>query len=372
MPPARRLDGIQWLRAIAASLVVVEHTKNAISTEYLKLAPVDSPLSLFPFSAGVDLFFVISGFIMAYASAPLFGRAGGWRVFLLRRLARIVPLYWLTTSFMIAVFVVLGSRAWGGASWSSMLSSYLFLPAANAEGEALPLFVIGWTLNYEMAFYAVFALFIGFRAKTALWLTAATIATIAALGLLLAPAALPLRFWANPIILEFVAGIGLYGLYRMGALRLSLPLRLAFLAVALGLLALHPADPELWRALVWGGPAALLVIVALAWSEAAQTGGKGSRADIAGDLSYAVYLAHLPVVLTAEAALRALMPSTGWVWFGLFPALVAGGTLVAAALLHVLIERPILRAARRVSLPPPTEAAIRTPLPNSATTASPN
>jgi peptidoglycan/LPS O-acetylase OafA/YrhL len=372
MAPTRRLDGIQWLRAVAAGLVVVEHVKNAISTEYLRLSPAESPLSLFPFSAGVDLFFVISGFIMAYASAPLFGRPGGWRVFLLRRLARIVPLYWLVTSFMLLVFMMLGNRAWSGASWWSVFASYLFWPAANADGEAFPLFVIGWTLNYEMAFYAVFALFIGFRATTALWLTAATITGIAALGLLLAPASLPLRFWSNPIILEFAAGIGLYGLHRLGGLRLARPVRLALAAVALGMLVLHPDDPGPWRMLIWGGPAVLLVAAALAWNEASATTGAGSRADLAGDLSYAVYLAHLPIVLVAATAFRAHMPAAGWVWLGLFPALVAAGTLLAALLLHRLVERPILQAARRASLPQPTEAALRTPLPNSGSAASPN
>lgn len=372
MAPTRRLDGIQWLRAIAAGLVVVEHTKNAVSTSYLKLAPADSPLSLFPFSAGVDLFFVISGFIMAYASGPLFGREGGRRIFLLRRLARIVPLYWLATSFMLAVFVLIGSRAWSGASWPSIAASYLFLPAANAEGNPFPLFAIGWTLNYEMAFYAVFALFIGFRPLTALWATAATIAGVAALGLLLAPVSLALRFWSDPIILEFVAGIALYGLHREGYLRLARPVQWGLAAIALALLALVPDDPGLWRALAWGGPAALLVGAALAWSETAAASSGDARATLAGDLSYGVYLAHFPVVLIAETALRALAPAQAWVWFCLFPALVAGATLSAAALLHAGIERPVLRAARRVSVSTPAEPGLRMPLPSSATGASRN
>lgn len=372
MAPTRRLDGIQWLRAIAAGFVVVEHSRNAIASAYLGLSPAASPLSLFPFSAGVDLFFVISGFIMAYSSAPLFGREGGWRVFLLRRTARIVPLYWLTTSFMLVVFIAIGSPAWSGASFASLIASYAFLPAPNADGRPFPLFVIGWTLNYEMAFYAVFALFIGFRERPALLLTAATIVAIAALGLLLAPVSLPLLFWSNPIILEFVAGIALHALYRAGVLRFAGPVRFALAALAIGVLVVHPDDPGLWRALVWGGPATLLVAVALAWSETSRSVAAASRADLAGDLSYAVYLAHLPVVLTLQTALPALLPAAGWVWFGLFPALVIIGTLASATLLHRLVERPILRAARRVSLPPPTEAGIRTPLPSCATGASPN
>ena len=157
----QRLDGIQWLRAAAAALVVVEHAKNAISTEFLGLHPDRSPLSFFPFSAGVDIFFVISGFIMAYSSAALFERQGGRRIFLLRRVARIVPIYWLVTSLMLLMFAAMGSRMWSESGWSTIAAAYLFIPAANPDGAPFPLLVIGWTLNYEMAFYVVFALFIG-------------------------------------------------------------------------------------------------------------------------------------------------------------------------------------------------------------------
>ncbi len=206
----QRLDGIQWLRGAAAALVVVEHAKNAISTELLKLTPGESPLSIFPFAAGVDIFFVISGFIMAHASAQLFGRPGSWRPFMIRRIARIAPLYWLLTSVMIVLFAAIGSRMWRESSWGAIAASYLFLPASNPEGQAFPMLVTGWTLNYEMAFYVVFALFIGFGRSVALSLTVATILAVAMSGLVFAPTATALRFWTDPIILEFAAGIGLF------------------------------------------------------------------------------------------------------------------------------------------------------------------
>ncbi len=131
----QRLDGIQWLRGAAAALVVVEHAKNAISTELLKLAPGQSPLSIFPFAAGVDIFFVISGFIMAHASAPLFGRPGSWRPFMIRRIARIAPLYWLLTSVMIILFAATGSRMWRESNWAAIAASYVFIPADNPKAR---------------------------------------------------------------------------------------------------------------------------------------------------------------------------------------------------------------------------------------------
>ncbi len=341
----QRLDGIQWLRAAAASLVVIEHAKNAISTDYLKVTPALSPLSFFPFAAGVDIFFVISGFIMAHASAPLFGRSGSWRPFLIRRVARIVPLYWLVTSLMILLFFATGSRMWRESSWSTMAASYLFIPATNPDGAIFPMLVTGWTLNFEMAFYVIFAVFIGFSRGVALSLISATMVAIVAFGLVGKPTSTVLAFWTDPIILEFVAGIGLFALRQHASPWLGQlgPVSRAILAiVALLALALQPPYAGPWRALTWGIPAAMLVMAAL---PGPITGQPSRIANVAGDLSYAIYLVHLPVVLVLQHILRRL-PVEAWVWFGLFPVLVALGTLAAAWALHVIIERPILTAAR--------------------------
>lgn len=341
----QRLDGIQWLRGAAAALVVVEHAKNVISTELLKLAPGESPLSIFPFAAGVDIFFVISGFIMAHASAPLFGRPGSWRPFMIRRIARIAPLYWLLTSVMIVLFAAIGSRMWRESGWGAIAASYLFLPANNPEGQIFPMLVTGWTLNYEMAFYAVFALFIGFGRPVALSLTVATILLVAGLGLAFAPTATALRFWTDPIILEFAAGIGLFALFQRTGLTLGGGMRAALVILAVVALALQPPYAAgLARALGWGVPAVMIVAAAL---PGRLTPPPSRGAEIAGDLSYAIYLVHLPVVLVLQHLLRRWPDPL--VWFGLFPVLVAILTIAAAWLLHATVERPILRAARRMT-----------------------
>jgi peptidoglycan/LPS O-acetylase OafA/YrhL len=344
----QRLDGIQWLRGAAALLVVIEHAKNAISVDFFKLAPDRSPLSIFPFAVGVDIFFVISGFIMAHASAPLFARAGSWRPFMIRRIARVAPLYWLVTTIMIALFFATGSRMWRESGWGAMAASYLFLPATNPEGATFPMLVTGWTLNYEMAFYAVFALFIGFSRGVALSLTAGTIVGAVALGLALKPSSIALAFWTDPIIFEFVAGIGLFAAWNHGRLALGPFARKALVVSAIVALALQaPYGAGHWRALIWGGPALMLVAAALP----SRGEGAGSRwAELAGDLSYATYLVHLPVILVLQHLLRR-WPADALLWFGLFPALVALITFASAWILHAVVERPILRWARRTTAP---------------------
>ena len=118
---------------------------------------------LFPWLAGVDIFFVISGFIMVYASSRWFGSARAPRVFLAHRIARIVPLYWATMMVYLAVLLLtpwlLNSEY---LAPHFVIASFLFIPAARPDGLVQPLYSLGWTLNYEMFFYALFAIAIAF------------------------------------------------------------------------------------------------------------------------------------------------------------------------------------------------------------------
>ena len=100
-PPRRgreSLSLVQILRALAALAVALDHLTFELARQFKwQAAP-------FPFSAGsagVDVFFVISGFVIVYVSEPLFGKPWAPACFLGRRLARIVPLYWSTTAVVL-------------------------------------------------------------------------------------------------------------------------------------------------------------------------------------------------------------------------------------------------------------------------------
>src|SRR5580700_9067411 len=101
-----KLPHIQLLRAFAALCVVAFHAQNDASVVAARLGKAFTRSEAFPWLAGVDIFFVISGFIMVYASARLFGSAQGPRIFLAHRIARIVPLYWATTMLYLAVVLL--------------------------------------------------------------------------------------------------------------------------------------------------------------------------------------------------------------------------------------------------------------------------
>jgi exopolysaccharide production protein ExoZ len=155
-PTLNRILLLQGLRAAAALSVTVHHM---LHEPYGSIAI--AWLSNLPWQSGVDVFFVISGFVIVHSSARLFGAAGASRVFLWRRLARIVPLYWVVTMAFLVVDVMfphgLNSPSPG---LLQILASYAFIPWPAENGLIQPVYSLGWTLNYEMMFYAVFALFL--------------------------------------------------------------------------------------------------------------------------------------------------------------------------------------------------------------------
>lgn len=330
------LIGLQYLRGVAALMVVYFHAVGPVE----RLTGVALPVSIS--ASGVDLFFVLSGCVMWLSTH---GRAVGPGQFLLNRLVRVAPLYWILTLLVaglaLALPALLRSTAFDPAH---LAASLLFLPWPNPRYPGLfPVIIPGWTLNYEMFFYAVFALGLGRgRARTVAWT-----ATLFAL-LILAGAAFrlptPLAFWSDPIVLEFLLGAAL-GLAHGGGLRLGAGARLALgLAGIAGFAAFASIEPAgLARPLLAGLPAAMLVA-------AAALGRTGAQPPLhplvlLGDASYALYLVH-PFALRAvrEAASRlGLAPYLGGIGIG---ALMLGGSAAAAILIYRLVERPLTRRLR--------------------------
>ncbi|MCJ2084990.1 acyltransferase [Methylobacterium sp. E-005] len=353
---------IQILRAVAALMVVWHHARH--ETDLMVQRGAGPPLesgTLLPWWGGVDLFFVISGLVIVLASGRLFGSARGRTQFLAHRIARVVPLYWLVSLFYLGLALarpdLLGEAAALVHQPATLLASFLFWPAARPDGAVQPLYGLGWTLNYEAFFYVLFAAGLGFgRRGAVVWLVVA-LALLVAAGSTLPDLPLPVRFWANPIVLEFAAGAGLALAYRDG-LRLSVPFRivlavlgLAGLVLAARLLAgLGEADGVL-RPLLVGVPAALLVASALGpGRDTAQVGRLPvpTRAlAMLGDASYALYLVH-PFALrfVRETLLRLgatppLYPYGGMV-------VMLGASVAAALLVHRSVEAPLTRWLRRV------------------------
>ncbi|WP_108223461.1 acyltransferase family protein [Cereibacter johrii] len=333
---SQRLEALQACRMIAAVAVVLFHANNFV----LPLRLYDGGTLWRGFGmgyAGVEFFFVLSGFIIAHIHAADIGRPERAGRFLQKRFLRIYPSYWIVLSALILIYVALeGTVAPSRLSPAALLRDYLLIPAPQG-----PLLSVAWTLKHEILFYLVFVLFIlkreiGF-AVFALWLAGT-------LSQSLAPFEAPLfATLFSPYNILFVMGVAAARLHR----RLPESLVRPFLAIGGAgflLVGLSEQFLVLWplplRCLAYG-LAAAAVIAALARAQLSAPG----WCVFLGDASYAIYLVHLPVmnmvaVPLARTGLQGFLPPA--VLFVLLVALA----ILAGALFHRTVERGLLAALR--------------------------
>jgi exopolysaccharide production protein ExoZ len=336
---------LQVLRALAALSVAMLHAQHDAATLAERSGRSFTPAAAFPWEAGVDVFFVISGFIMVYASARLFGTPDGWRLFLARRIARIVPIYWAVTTVYLAIALLapalLNVEFIG---WGRVLASYLFIPVARPDGLVQPLYGLGWTLNYEMFFYTLFGLAVAWPQRSAVVGLGAGLVGLVVIGSLFGPLPQPFGFWTHPVMLEFVYGMALALLYTSGLRLAGLPRALLAAAAILALVAvasLVGAAAMSFRQVFYGVPAAMLVAaVAFGRERRAEKSRPALLGAAVGDASYALYLIH-PFVIRAgrEGILRTGL--SGAIGPGLFIALSLAAAAVASLLVYRFFERPL-------------------------------
>jgi len=341
-----QLYGIQVLRAFAAFMVAVHHVQPDAAVLAQRSGASFTPSHLLPWMAGVDIFFVVSGFIMVHSSEKLFDTVDGPRLFLLRRLARIVPLYWATTTLFLLVALALPATLNSGApSFLQIASSYLFWPTLSTEGQVQPIYSLGWTLNYEMLFYALFGLALFLPRPVVV--QAVTLALIMLVGAerLAGPLPLPFGFWGQPIVLEFAAGMGLALLRQRG---FRLPGEYRWLVAGLALAILLIAAPLAGTLTSWttfllhGSAAALLVLAAASGSgQSAPSAMVRGLAEV-GDASYALYLIHPFAIRGLREVFLRIAPG----WPLLFVLVALSAAVIAALLVYYGFERPMTRRLR--------------------------
>ena len=286
-----KLLTLQAARGVAANVVVLGHL---FATEAV-FRGADIPyFSIVYGSSGVDLFFVLSGFIMVAVA----GRQVGPLVFLSRRVARIYPTYWLATFAMLALAIV-SPTILAALEQSSLWRSLLLLPAVNH-----PLLGAGWTLVHEMYFYLVFASFLAMRIPTMVGLVGwglIVVATTIAVPDQIAASPL-LQVIAHPLTAEFMMGalVGVLWLNsRMPGARFAAIIGLAALPIEIAAGYLFPehtiiSGPHFddLRVLVFGFPS-MLIIYGLAAAERRAPALRTPSLMVAfGDWSYSTYLMH--------------------------------------------------------------------------------
>ncbi len=315
---------IQYLRALAASAVVCFHVSEQFGGPFATGA------------AGVDVFFVISGFIMWVTTARK--PVGPWR-FIGRRITRIVPVYWIVTLLTAAGILIKPQFFYGHIlSAENLVGSLFFLPVLQRDALH-PVVIQGWTLCYEMMFYVVFALILFLGQRWRFGVLVGFLAAIAVLHFLLPQGYA--RSYTDPIVLEFAAGIVVGRLWLQGV-RPSLGLALLMLGGGFLLLAVSSLlDPGMPRVVAWGVPA-MLIVAGAVFAERARPFRPTALLSFLGDASYSIYLWHVLVgIVVTGAVLRLGVPMV------LQPGLILVLTLALSAMLYLIVEEPLIRLLHR-------------------------
>ncbi len=325
----RVLVGIQVLRAAAALAVLLHHAFEKLGVRFAVGA------------AGVDVFFIISGFIILHS---LHARPMAPGAFLWNRTARIVPLYWAVT-LGITLIALLAPALMPGLrpdAWR-LVASLLFIPHHNPDGDIFPLLVPGWTLNYEVFFYALAALAWAAPVAWRLRIFFGALLALVAAGLVLRPENPVLATWTSGLLLQFAAGGALALAFSRGVVpgrAVGAALLLTGIAGYAGL-EWSAWYSERWRFLAWGLPAFCIVLGALALEPRREAAWMGALRRL-GDASYSIYLLHT-LVVAAMFRLVAPHSPTAFVL-----AAMAAAVLVGLASFR-LFEQPVGRWLRGFS-----------------------
>jgi len=349
-----KLLTIQVLRGIAASMVALGHAM----IEVPKLAGFAGPVTTFNHGFGVDIFFAISGFIMMYTAGEGFGSAAGRKKFVLARLTRIVPIYWLLTTAVLAITLMAPAIFNSPTPTLQVLfGSYFFLPVPNAVGEAQPILAVGWTLNYEMMFYTLFALAMFLPRRLGAPILLGLLALLAIVGAVIRPGSVMLAFWTNSIILEFGFGIAI-ALICPWLARASRQTGVALMAAGFAFfVAMHfgPDTAQMPRFVINGIPAAVIVVGGVI-CDLRHRSIAIAPLILLGDASYSLYLSHMFSVRGVRIAWNILHLPPVAPLFCLAAFVVA---VIVGLALALSFELPLHRFARRrlsgirVSVPTP-------------------
>ncbi|MGD0443637.1 MAG: acyltransferase [Edaphobacter sp.] len=349
--PSRRIVSIQVCRGLAALLVVLTHIHGIEETHF-----ASHHLRLFGYGdIGVDIFFVISGIVIAAVTAGKFGSPHNAAVFLYHRLARIFPIFWLyNTLSLLANHLAPMADNIPQRSFN-LLPSYLLIPTS------LPMPLLqGWTLSFEVYFYFAVTLLLLVPERIAPWLLGLWGIAVVALKLHIGLSPSPIvTLLINPSVLEFLAGYALFHLYRRSRLHPAagiLLLTAAFLLLVAIIFHDNPVaivnDP--WKRPFLYGTFSILLLFGALELERSRIIRYLPLFNSIGDWSYSIYLSHVLVLAVIARIIERLLPHPTAIFAILLIGLPA--VILVGYLSYTFIEKPLLTLLYKPVSSPQTPA----------------
>jgi exopolysaccharide production protein ExoZ len=332
----RELLSIQYLRAVAGLMVVLHHARNHKPWLFNPLEGYGA------FAWGVDIFFVISGFIMYVAD-----RNENPFDFLRKRAIRVIPLYWCATIALFLIntgFDVFSSET---AQWLHVLKSLAFIPHYNLSNPDIifPYLIPGWALNYIMLFYFIF--FVALISGRIIYLTSAAMAGLILTGFLFEFNGPVMISYTNPIILEFLIGVWIASMYLRGYLhkRTKWLLPVGFICLLLLPVVIGQFP------LIYGYAKIVFSSMVIAGAVSLVRTPKSQFGKLLGDASYSIYITHTVISLTVAGKLWYRVPVEGWIQFVGWVVVSLCISTAVGVFVYLYFEKPMFKWLRNRWMP---------------------
>ncbi len=323
------IHSIQMLRAVAAASVVYFHISNPVKFG----------------SFGVDVFFVLSGFVIAMVIGTTRPSAA---TFMRDRLTRIIPLYWILSCLVFAAaFVAPYLFNSTTADLGNLVKSLLFVPYYKENGLLYPILFVGWSLNYEIAFYLAMALSL-VLARAHPFLVGGTIVLVLfGAARAIGPVTAMTEFLSNERVVEFAMGLAVWHVTRK-RFTVPGPLAAAGCAASYGLMAFFEAArvDAPWL-ILYGLPSVVLLICTVQLDRYVRNGRVVRVLTHLGNASYATYLSH-PYVVELARKVAPRLSDTFTINTVAGTVITLAAALSVGSILYVVLDKPAVRLARRL------------------------
>lgn len=317
------LEGVQFLRFFAAFIVMLTH-----ATFYVG-ARIDSSFPLWNDGAqGVPIFFVISGLVMSLSAGKLIAEKNGYKAFLYQRFIRIVPLYWAVNAFKIIGLLVAPAAIVAAPDVLNIILSLLFVFSRNADGVVETFYGVGWTLNYEMSFYLVFALAMFVRVKP-VYFASTVLAVCIALSYVRLESWPAMTFLFNKIVINFIWGLVIA---ELRIRRMTIGRRAAITLTVIGLVLVFFPPPIYLCGIQYAA-----LVTGIVFLEPAIKGRIPRVLIFGGNASYSLYLVHPMIGVIVAIALAKM--KVGSPIIAIIAICVV--CLTVASFTYIFFEKPI-------------------------------
>lgn len=337
-----KLNGVQYLRGYAAILVVINHLWPHNGYIYKKLNFENIG------GFGVDIFFVISGFIMAYTLNDFTKKNNHLAAyeFIKKRVERIYPLYFVILAPSFIIYVLKCMYGSSNFSIATVLGSVLLLPSFNNSESYHMIMSPAWTLVYEMFFYVTLSLIIAIsKSKNTCIVMYSLIITAVVFSVNIFGLKGDRLGWVNlsymvgdPIFFDFIMGFIIFYMKKVNLKTKLSRAVMIFIVVIITLFAMFMASKGLPRILSFGLTSFILVLLFTVNIDSIDNGRFQKEALLLGGASYSIYLTHQLFILLADNIYKKYAWLNSSDFFGLLLSMLV---ILFGCLVYMKIEKKI-------------------------------